>query len=93
MSRAMKFALVVVVAFASVAAIAQQSASNPEASQSTATAPRVSLSGETTNARFADPNELVAVNGRMVKMADLLRLVVAKNSSEQRPHIQETKTP
>lgn len=54
---------------------------------------RVVLSSESTTVRVADPNETVAINGRVMKVADLMAVLSSDNLLEQRLHNQANQIP
>ena len=54
---------------------------------------KIVLSSESTTVRVADPNETVGVNGRVMRVADLVAVLSADNVLEQRLHNQGNQIP
>jgi hypothetical protein len=57
------------------------------------TTDRVVLSSESNTVRVANPNETVAIDGRVLRVSDLLAVLSSDRLLEQRPRIQENQTP
>jgi hypothetical protein len=97
--RTLVSAVAVVCVFLS-AACAQQPSSQPKAKQYQVTltenvnvSDRVVLSSESSTVRVADLNETMAINGRLMRVGDLMAVLSSDSLLAPRPRTPENQTP
>jgi len=100
MKRSNLFLILVMVLTVTTSLLAQQPSDkqNPLAVPTQVVVPaqiehRIVLSSESSTVRVADPNETVAINGRILRVADVVAVLSSDNLSGLHPRSQEKQTP